>query len=56
MIVVTLTDSQVGIIKQALRSEQGRLKEAGYPALSECCDDALSVIRNSELDSHALVV
>jgi len=56
MITVTLSDAQVGIVKQALRSEQGRLKEAGYPALSECCDDALSTIRNAELDSHALVV
>lgn len=56
MITVILTDSQVGIIKQALRSEQGRLKEAGYPALSECCNDALSTIRNAELDSKIVLV
>ena len=56
MITVILTDSQVGIIKQSLRSEQGRLKEAGYLGLSKCCDDALSTIRNAELDSHTLLV
>lgn len=56
MIAVTLSDAQVGIIKQSLRSEQGRLKEAGYPALSECCNEALSAIRNAELDSHTVLV
>lgn len=56
MITVTLTDAQVGIIKQSLRSEQGRLKEAGYPALSECCNEALSAIRNSELDSKIVLI
>lgn len=56
MIAVTLTDAQVGIIKQSLRSEQGRLKEAGYPALAECASEALSAIRNAELDSHTVLV
>ena len=56
MITVTLTDAQVGIIKQSLRSEQQRLKEAGYRALAECAGEALSAIRNSELDSKIVLI
>jgi hypothetical protein len=54
--LIDLTPAQVNIIKQALRSEEGRLKEAGYRALSECASEALSAIRNAELDKALPIV
>lgn len=52
MITVTFTDSEINMVRQALRAEQERMVKQGYIALADVIQKARGAVADALIDSN----